>query len=90
MKYLALALIWVLFTLGAFLAGLLIPFLIFSKRASKTFHNLNRACASMYFGFDGDETISKGCGRRRCGVCNLLCRALEVLEKDHCAKEAQE
>lgn len=91
MKYAALFAIFVLFSLGVVLAPLAL--LVMPWRASKIFQAMNRLCGAAYFGFDGKQTISKTCGQTlrlnpKLEPCCTLCAALEVLENDHCAKEA--
>jgi hypothetical protein len=85
-------LLYVLFWLAAVLAGpaglLVLPFS--ARRASLIFQGMNRLAATL-LGFDGKATISKECGRRpECRACAALCAVLHlVLERDHCAKEAE-
>lgn len=48
------------------------------------------ALLAAMLGWDGRSTVSKECGRSDCRFCRWLCRALHwLLEREHCAREAQ-
>lgn len=41
------------------------------------------------FGFPGDKTLSAECGSSTALGCKCLCKAMNVLEQDHCQKAAE-
>lgn len=95
MRYVALPVIWLLFWLGGIVAP---PVAILralvtrdSTPITHAFHAHNRLAATV-LGFDGEETISRECGRRlsTCALCRRLCAVLSrVLDRQHCENEAK-
>lgn len=41
------------------------------------------------FGFPGNKTLSAECGASTALGCKCLCKAMDILEKDHCQKAAE-
>jgi hypothetical protein len=62
-------------------------------RPSKVFQAMNRLCGAAWLGFDGKNTISKTCGLKlkedpSCQPCKRICKALALIDPEHCEKEA--
>lgn len=93
MKYVTVLVLAFLFAFGAVLSPL--AMVLMPWRASAIFKAQNRLCGAAWLGFDGSKTISATCGARLaagddCKFCERLCAVLhEVLEDDHCKKEAK-
>lgn len=95
---------WFLFVLGTaagFVSGVgaLVLSLVptrYSKRlqryASDNIHAADCAAAA-FFGWSGDNTISKECGIELngdpCAFCNYLCKALDHVDEGHCKREGE-
>lgn len=91
MKYVTVAVLYVIFSIVGCFAGVLgllgWPF-FGSSYISNICKALDRLLAAM-LGWDGASTVSRECGRSTCRFCRVLCRVLNwVLEREHCAKEA--
>lgn len=60
-----------------------------ARHTANIMHSMDMLLAAI-LGWDGRSTVSKECGRSACRFCRLVCAVLHrVLERDHCAKEAQ-
>lgn len=88
MKWLLVAILVPLFALGTILSPLMLLI-----RPSMVFQAMNRLCGAAYLGFDGKATISKTCGLKlqadpTCQPCKRICKALSLLDPEHCKEEA--
>jgi len=92
MRYLTVAVLYLIFSAAAGLAGLAgLVGLCLGK--TEYISNVSRAMDSLLaalLGWDGRSTVSKECGRSNCRFCLILCAVLDVvLKKGHCKEEAQ-
>lgn len=83
--------LYILFSIAAMFAGLwgVLSLITGTKRISRICQAMDRLLAAM-LGWDGRATVSKECGSSNCKFCIYLCKVLNnILEKDHCLKEAR-
>lgn len=91
-RYVSVLVIWILFVIVqpiAFLAGIVAVLIGRTEYAERIMKAQNKATAA-FFGFEGDEGVSRECGKRKCRLCRALCKALSwALDEDkHCEREA--
>lgn len=92
MKYLTAAALYFIFAITSMLAGVagLVGLALGRSRyVANVMHSMDMLLAAL-LGWDGRSTVSRECGASSCRFCRVLCAVLNViLERDHCAKEAQ-
>lgn len=93
MKYVTVLVLYVIFSVAAMLAGVAGIVVGLVRRdlqyTANVMHSMDMLLAAL-LGWNGRATVSKECGRSTCRFCRVVCAILHrVLERYHCAKEAQ-
>lgn len=98
MKYVTAIVLYLVFALTSAFAGVVGILGGLLKRdaqyTANVMHSMDMLLAAL-LGWDGRSTVSKECGRAMaagtpCRFCRVLCAVLNrILERDHCANEAQ-